>query len=155
MLHSSSRDETQEFATRCRELTSVADWELGWEALRTLRPKLEKSDFLSKQAQLQLDGYHLVGIFSDERVVSVASYTISPHAVYQREMILHDMSTLSGEEGKGFASALVRYLDTLAMQLNCGRPFVASGRAAEFYKKNGYEAHAIALKKVHDSKAAW
>jgi hypothetical protein len=149
MLESRLQTEAKELTSNCRELTSLEDWALGWEALKTLRPKLEKSDFLARKNQLQLDGYHLLGIFAECKVVSVASYTVSPHPVFQREMIIHDMSTLAGEEGKGFASNLLQYLDTLAVQLNCGRTFVATAKAAEFYKKNDYEAHATALKKVH------
>jgi len=134
----------------CRELVSVEDWEMGWDALRTLRPGLEKSDFISRKPELQRGGYHLVGIFLESRVMSVASYTISPHPVLLREMIIHDMSTLAGHEGRGFASQLLNYLDMVAVQQCCGRTFVASAKAAEFYQKNGYQIHATALKKAHN-----
>lgn len=133
----------------CRELVSNADWELGWEALKNLRPKLSKEDFLGRKTQLQSDGYHLVGHFLEAQVVSVASYTISPHPVFVREMIIHDMSTKSGQEGKGAGTRLLAYLDKLAVAQGCGRTFLASAKASEFYKKNGYEAHATALKKIH------
>lgn len=133
----------------CRELRSVEDWEQGWAALRTLRPNLSLQDFLERKPQLERDGYHLIGLFRGGDVVCVASYTLSPHAVYCREMIIHDMSTLEGRQTTGCGTALLQHLEQLAVLLGCGRTFVASARAAGFYEKNGYTAHATALKKIH------
>ena len=123
---------------RCRELQTPHDWTLGWAALTTLRPTLSLQDFLARKDQLQGNGYHLIGLFNDEKVVSVASYTISPHPVFTREMIIHDMATLAGENSKGYGSELLSFLDQLAAQLNCARTFVASAKAADFYRNNGY-----------------
>ena len=135
----------------CAELLSDADWILGWAALTTLRPNLTQEDFLARKTQLQIDGYHLVGLFRDNIIVCVGSYTVSPHPVFEREMIIHDMSTLAGENSKGYGSELLSFLDDLAIQLNCARTFVATTNAADFYKSNGYIAHATALKKMHKS----
>ena len=70
----------------CRELVSIEDWERGWNALTTLRPNLSLQDFIARKPQLERDGYHLLGLFRDDEVVCVASYTLSPHPVYCREM---------------------------------------------------------------------
>ncbi len=136
----------------CRELLSEQDWILGWHALKTLRPDLKQEDFLKRKNQLQRDGYHLVGLFKNAKVVCVASYTISPHAALDREMMIHDMSTLAGEDLRGYGSELLSYLDVLAVELNCRRTFLASTKASEFYIKNGYIAHARALKKLHENR---
>ena len=133
----------------CRELQSVEDWERGWAALRTLRPNLSLQDFIGRKQQLERDGYHLIGLFRGGEVVCVASYTISPHPVYCREMIIHDMSTLEVMQATGCGSELLQHLDHLAVSLGCQRTFVASATAAAFYEKNGYTAHATALKKMH------
>jgi GNAT superfamily N-acetyltransferase len=133
----------------CRELQSIADWERGWAALVTLRPKLSLEDFVARKPQLERDGYHLVGLFRGGECVCVASYTLSPHPVFGREMIIHDMSTLNGHQSTGCGSELLQYLDQLAVSLGCGRTFVATAKAAKFYEKNGYTAHATALKKIH------
>ena len=133
----------------CRVLVSVEDWERGWKALTTLRPNLSVQDFIARKLQLERDGYHLIGLFRDGEVVCVASYTLSPHPVYCREMIIHDMATLDGKQSNGCGSEILAYLDRLAVSLGCGRTFVASARAAKFYEKNGYIAHATALKKIH------
>ena len=151
-------DESQSSADRtgidsresCRELVTDAEWVLGWEALRTLRPRLSREDFLTRKTQLTRNGYHLVGLYRDGIVVSVASYTISPHAVFEREMIIHDMSTLAGQESKGYGTELLAYLDRRALEVNCGRTIVATAKAANFYESNGYLAHATALKKIHN-----
>jgi GNAT superfamily N-acetyltransferase len=134
----------------CRELQSVSDWERGWTALTTLRPHLSLQDFIGRKPQLQRDGYHLVGLIRGGEVVCIASYTISPHPVFCREMIIHDMSTLKGRQSMGFGSTLLQYLDQHAVSLGCRRTFVASANAAAFYEKHGYTAHATALKKVHE-----
>ena len=133
----------------CRVLVSVGDWERGWNALTTLRPNLSLADFIARKPQLERDGYHLIGLFRDGEVVCVASYTLSPHPVYGREMIIHDMSTLHGRQSNGCGSEILAYLDRLAVSLGCGRTVVASARAAKFYEKNGYTPHATALKKIH------
>ena len=133
----------------CRELLTDQEWSLAWAALATLRPNLSHEQFLSNKTQLQLDGYHLIGLFKEDKVVSVASYTISPHPVFRREMIIHDMSTLAGEGSKGYGSEVLSFLDTLAVQLNCGRTIVSSAKASKFYEQNGYTPYASALKKIH------
>jgi len=138
-----------ERVVRCRSLVSEADWISAWAALRTLRPKLTQADCIGRKPQLQLDGYNLVGLFEGNQVVSVARYTISPHPVFIREMIIHDMATLTGEQGKGYGSELLDFLDSLALKYGCGRTFVATAKASVFYERNGYTAYATAFKKVH------
>ena len=132
-----------------RELTTDIEWIAGWQALLALRPNLSQQDFIARKEQLQKDGYHLVGLFCSDTVIAVASYTISPHPVFIREMIIHDMSTLTTEQSKGYGAKLLQFLDALAVELNCQRTFVASARAAKFYEQNGYVEHAAALKKIH------
>ncbi len=109
-------------------------------------------DFLvsaQRKTQVQQDGYHLVGLFNNNVIVCVASYTISPHTELEREMIVHDMSTLEGEQSKGYRSELLKHLDKYAIELRCGRTLLTSANASKFYEKNGYIAHAVALKKIH------
>ena len=133
----------------CRELITDQEWGLAWRALVTLRPKLPLETFISNKHQLLGEGYHLIGLFRDNIIVSVASYTISPHPVFMREMIIHDMSTLLGESSKGYGSQVLSFLDELAIKLGCGRTIVSTAKAAKFYQQNGYTTYASALKKIY------
>jgi hypothetical protein len=93
--------------TRCAptalvsSLTTEADWQNAAPVMRVLRPTLDIPDFLSRRAQLLAEGYCLLGVHVGELVVSIASYTISPHVTYGRELLVHDMATLPEWQLKG------------------------------------------------------
>jgi len=120
------------------ELRTEPEWREAAKVLQVLRPSLEMDEFAERREELIREGYRLIGVFSSDTLVSIASYTISPHAVLGRELLVHDMATRSGSEGKGFGTTLLRQLERIAMHERCGRIFVHTRRAQNFYSGNGF-----------------
>lgn len=131
-----------------REIRLEADWRQAGETLRaTLRPNLNLDEFLVRRTQLLTDGYRLVGIFNGSQAVCVGSFTVSPHAVLGRELLIHDMATLPEFERGGLGSSLLAYLEATALFEKCGRVFVHTRKMSSFYVKNGFDEYSTGLVK--------
>jgi len=133
------------------QLTTAIEWREAAQVLRTLRPNLDVDTFVSRRAKLQSAGYRLIGKLMAGELVSIASYTISPHAIMQSEMLIHDMATKSEEQGRGHASGLLAALLTIAKQEECGRVFVHTREAAAFYGRNGFKQYSCGMVKAIES----
>lgn len=127
------------------ELSSPSEWQEASVVLQTLRPNLDSDQFVGLREQLQCDGYRLLGVRDNGRLVSVASYTISPHAALGRELLIHDMATVPALQGRGFASVLIEAIAVVAKQSRCGRVFVHSRKAQELYLKNGFQPYSTGM----------
>ncbi len=112
---------------------------------RVLRPTLYAEQFVERRVQLLSDGYCLLGVRSGDRIVSIASYTISPHAVLGRELLIHDMATLPDAQGRGHASTLISELVRIAAQRECGRLFVHTRNAQTLYERSGFEQYSTGM----------
>jgi GNAT superfamily N-acetyltransferase len=132
-----------------KKLASAEDWSNAFEVIKVLRPNLESSAFLDCRERLINEGYNLIAVTLEDKVVSIASYIICPHPVYYRELQIHDMATLHSEQGKGHGSELLAYIKQEAINNKCGRIFVHSRLerkdAHRFYNKNGFGDYSLGL----------
>jgi len=128
-----------------RESVAVGDWEAAAQVLQVLRPTLEVGKFIAQKEQLERDGYRLVVAWAGKVAASVASFTLSPHAMLGRELLIHDMATCSGGAGRGYGTQLVKELCQIAKREGCGRVFVHTRNAAAFYEKNNFEVYSTGL----------
>ena len=126
-------------------LATEADWRAAAPVMRTLRPSLQVEEFVSRRKQLLAYGYILLGVLVNARVVSIASYTISPHVVYGRELLVHDMATLGDEQGRGHASKLIGEIVLIAARHGCGRIFVHTRQAQALYARNGFSEYSTGM----------
>jgi GNAT superfamily N-acetyltransferase len=128
-------------------LESSEEWSAAAGVLRVLRPNLSDEAFLRDRDRLVAEGYRLIGVKADNAVVAVGSYVITPHPIYHRELLIHDMATLEHLQSKGYGSMLLAELDRIAYKSGCGRCFVHSRSAREgahrFYRKNGYQEYSV------------
>jgi GNAT superfamily N-acetyltransferase len=131
------------------EITSEEDWREAAEVLRALRPKLDVEQFVARRETLIREGYRLLCKRKNDRIVSIASYTISPHAVMGREMLIHDMATKPDAQGAGHASTLLAALTTIARSQECGRLFVHTRNAGQFYERNGFAVYSTGMILAH------
>ncbi len=132
-------------AIQVAALTTEADWRTAALVMQVLRPSLKVDEFISRREQLVTDGYCLLGVWLDGRVVSIASYTISPHVIYGRELLVHDMATLSEAQGRGHATKLISELVSIATKQGCGRIFVHTRHAQSFYARNGFSEYSTGM----------
>jgi len=137
------RDISQE--NNIRDLNSEKEWRLAAVVLQTLRPTLAVEHFLARKKILTDEGYRLIGFFKGNKVVAICSYTISPHIMLGRELLIHDVATLREYQGLGLGSALVMRLRDIAKKNNCGRIFVHTIKAQEFYSKNGFQLYSSGM----------
>ncbi len=131
-------------------LQSESDWREAIPVLQVLRPALEAGQFLARREQLLNEGYCLLGARSAGRIVSVASYTISPHVMLGRELLIHDMATLLEARGQRHASSLISELIQIAALRGCGRVFVHTRNAQGLYLSNGFEEYSTGMIKKFD-----
>lgn len=135
------------------ELGSPDDWLSASRVLLVLRPNLNSEEFLKDRPRLISEGYRLIGIKVLDQVVAVASYLITPHPIYYREMLIHDMATLSEYQSQGCGTMLLAEIDRIAMEQCCGRCFVHSRTEREaahkFYNRNGFEVYSLGFIKKY------
>ena len=128
-----------------QELLSAQDWRRAAAVMRVLRPTLEVEDFMERRTQLLDEGYHLLGVEDEGRVLSIASYTVSPHVILTRELLVHDMATLPEARRRGYASLLIEELSRVADEYGCGRIFVHTREAQALYLRNGFEEYSTGM----------
>ena len=131
-------------------LFTEADWRAAASVMQVLRPSPQVEEFVSRREQLLADGYCLLGVRVGDLVVSIVSYTISPHVAYGRDLLVHDMATLSEAQGRGYASDLISELVSIAEGQACGRIFVHTRHAQSLYARNGFsEASTGMIRKIN------
>lgn len=133
---------------RVAALTTVSAWRAAAPVMQVLRPSLNVEEFVSRREELLGEGYCLLGAQIGDRVVSIASYTISPHVTHRRELLIHDMATLPDAQGQGCASALLEALSAIAREKGCGRIFVHTRRAQSLYVRNGFSDYSTGMVKM-------
>jgi GNAT superfamily N-acetyltransferase len=98
-----------------------------WEAIQVLRPTLDFNNYVSKIKEMQKEGYQLIYIKDENKVVSIAGYRIYTMLYAGKILYIDDLSTLEIARGKGFASQLLKHLEELALTNNCTSMHLDSG----------------------------
>ncbi|MDH3695666.1 MAG: GNAT family N-acetyltransferase [Gammaproteobacteria bacterium] len=129
------------------ELTTEQEWSGAWPVLNSLKPELQHDELLARREQLKKDGYRLYGLVDDDKIVTVAGISITPHLTGNRHLRIIDFATLPKEQSKGYGSTLLRRLEKLARSEGCSRIFLHSHikrtDAHRFYEsKGGYKKYA-------------
>ncbi len=138
-------------ASITRSLDSDEEWSQSADVLTVLRPNLDRNQFVADRARLTAEGYRLIAVKIDKAIVAVASYIITPHPVYYRELQIHDMATSAAYQSKGLGSMLLAELEQIANESTCGRCYVNSRSeriaAHKFYERSGYEPYSTGFVK--------
>ncbi|PKB16673.1 GNAT family N-acetyltransferase [Flavobacterium sp. 5] len=90
-----------------------------WEAMSLLRPMLKEDEFVQQIKEMQKEGYTLLFIFENNRVVSLAGYRIWTMLYCGKMLYIDDLSTLENSRGKGYASTLLNHIYEIAKEQNC------------------------------------
>ena len=130
------------------EITQQEDWRAAGEVLVHLRPTLDVDRFVSRRVELSTKGLRLVVAKRNGEIVSVASFTISPHILHGHELLVHDMATRKQDLGCGYGTRVVELLERIAREEGCFRVFVHTRNASGFYERNGFERYSTGLVKT-------
>jgi GNAT superfamily N-acetyltransferase len=132
---------------------AVTDQEITmcWEALYLLRPILQVAHFVDQIKQMQKEGYVLLYLFDDHKVVSIAGYRIYSMLYCGKMLYIDDLSTLESARGNGHASSLLKQLYEIAAQQDCKAIHLDSGHiritAHKLYFKEDFTISAFHFSK--------
>jgi GNAT superfamily N-acetyltransferase len=89
--------------------------------MRELRPQLEDAEAFAKHVDdvQRPEGYRLVGVSEEGRVVAVAGFRVIENLADGRLLYVDDLSTLPEARRRGYASALLRWCEEEARRLGC------------------------------------
>lgn len=132
---------------------AITDQEIRmcWEALYLLRPMLEPGSFVSQIKEMQKEGYTLLYLFDDHKVVSIAGYRIYNMLYCGKMLYIDDLSTLESARGKGYATTLLKQLYEIAAHHDCKSVHLDSGHvrtiAHKLYLKEDFTISAFHFSK--------
>jgi GNAT superfamily N-acetyltransferase len=122
-----------------RELATDDQVAGAYRLVAELRPHLLPEAFVATVRRQQRDGYRLYGGFAGSGLVVAAgardAHTLSrgPH------LFVEDLVTLRTEQGKGYGTAMLRWLARHAAERGLGRLYLDSrDTALAFYKQLGF-----------------
>ena len=122
-----------------------------WEALSVLRPMLKEAEFVNQIKAMQQEGYILLYISDDDKVVSIAGYRFCTMLYCGKMLYIDDLSTLENSRGKGYASILLKHIYTIAKEQNCQSVQLDSGHtrtdAHKLYFKENFTISAFHFNK--------
>lgn len=111
-----------------------------WDVLLALRPHLIKESFVSTIQQMFTEGYQLAFIEADGLSVAAVGYRYLQYLYNGKHIYIDDLSTLAEHRGKGYAAALLDFVEAQAKQQGYKAVTLDSG-----YTRN--DAHRLYLNK--------
>jgi GNAT superfamily N-acetyltransferase len=109
-----------------------------WDVMFALRPHLEKRYFVSTVEEMRQEGYRLVFIEEDKKVVAAIGFRYLQFLFNGKHFYIDDLSTLPEYRGKGYGTLLLNYVTRLAKDNGFKRITLDSG-----YQRN--DAHRVYL----------
>jgi GNAT superfamily N-acetyltransferase len=105
-----------------------------------LRTHLREETFVATVRAQQAAGYRLYGGFDSGRLVTAAGVRNAQTLSRGPHLFVDDLVTLDTEQGKGHATAILRWLATDARSRGFARIFLDSRESAiGYYKQVGFE----------------
>jgi len=127
---------------KIRELLGDGELTGSLELISVLRPHLLAGEFLSQIRAQQSEGYHLMGGFVDQRLVVLAGFRYSLTLSRGRHLFVDDLVTDPAQQGKGYATAMLKHLAKLARETSLSKIWLDSRDTARtFYEKVGFKVH--------------
>ncbi len=110
--------------------------------IRELRPHLKDADeFVARVRRQQKQGYRLIYVEDDGVPVACAGYRLVEYLFAGLSLYVDDLICLESHRGKGFAAALMRWMEVRAREEGCETFHLDSGthrqRAHHFYFRQG------------------
>ena len=122
---------------------AVTDKEIEscFDVMSELRPHIIKSEFLNTVREMESQGFKLVFIEENTKVVAAAGYRISTNLFLGKNLYVDDLVTSESVRSKGYGEVLIAWLRNLAIENKCNTLHLDSGtqrgQAHKFYFRNG------------------
>ena len=122
-----------------RELTSDPDIAGAFPLMAVLRPHLAADSFVAEIRRQQGEGYRLMGGFDQERLVVLAGIRRSHTLSRGDHLFVDDLVTAPDAQRRGYATAMLRSLGSLAASWGVPRLYLdARDTARGFYTAKGF-----------------
>lgn len=116
--------------------------EACFDVMAELRPDLKKQDFLATVRGMEPEGFRLIYIAQDNKVVAVAGYRIYSNLFMGKHLYVDDLVTADAERSSGYGKRLIEWLRNKAKSSHCRFLHLDSGthrgRAHKFYFDQGF-----------------
>ena len=120
-----------------------------FDVMAELRTHLKRDDFLQTVREMEKDGYCLVFIEEDDRVVAVAGYRIHSTLFMGKHLYVDDLVTSASARSKGFGEIMLNWLREKARAARCQYFRLDSGttraQAHKFYFNQGFSIGAFSF----------
>jgi GNAT superfamily N-acetyltransferase len=123
-----------------------------WAVFSELRPDLTEVEFIRRWKVQHQEGYEIVFIESDNVIVAAAGFRYINTMAWGKILYLDDLIALRTQQGHGWGSALLRWLQEQARVQRCEAVHLDTGynrqAAHKAYLRNGFElnCHHLAWK---------
>jgi GNAT superfamily N-acetyltransferase len=122
--------------------TTDVEIEACFEVMAELRPHLKPMDFLLGIRQMESEGYRLIYISVDNRVVAAAGYRIYSNLFMGKHLYIDDLVTAEVDRSSGYGKQMIDWLRNKAISRDCKFLHLDSGthrgRAHKFYFQEGF-----------------
>jgi len=110
--------------------------------IRELRPHLKDADeFVARVRRQEHQGYRLIYVEDNGAPVAVAGFRLTEYLFAGLSLYVDDLICLESHRGRGFAAALMRWMEAHARERGCETFHLDSGtqrqRAHHFYFREG------------------
>jgi len=119
-----------------------AEIEACFDVMAELRPHLKKNQFLSTVRNMESEGFRLIYIATDNKVVAAAGYRICSNLFMGKHLYVDDLVTANANRSSGYGKRMIEWLRDEAKRSNCKFLHLDSGthrgRAHKFYFQEGF-----------------
>ncbi|UVW35257.1 GNAT family N-acetyltransferase [SAR92 clade bacterium H455] len=119
-----------------------AEIEACFDVMAELRPHLKKSQFLSTVRNMESEGFRLMYIATDNKVVAAAGYRICSNLFMGKHLYVDDLVTANANRSSGYGKRMIEWLRDEAERSSCKFLHLDSGthrgRAHKFYFQEGF-----------------
>ena len=114
-------------------------------AILELRPHITQREYLEKAKLLLSEGAQMIYVDEGVDAPAVSVFRINYYFFRGKNLYIDDLGTLAEQRGKGYAGALLDFIENYARKNNCENIHLDSG-----YQKERWDAHRLYLKKGYN-----
>ena len=127
--------------------------EKSYRVLKELRDSLTFQNFIYLyEAAKEKSDFKMVGVFEGGQCVAVMGYRILFDFIHEKHLYVDDLVVTVEKRSTGIGADLLKFAEQKARELQCKGLRLCTGiqmkDAQRFYEKHGWQAKAIAYKKV-------
>jgi GNAT superfamily N-acetyltransferase len=131
-----------------RHADSEEDLLASFEVMKELRPNLSDAAAFAAQVRRQAEqGYRLLAVWRDGRVVALAGYRVTENLIYGPFVYIDDLVSSSSERRSGLGATLIDAVRDEARKLGCKNLILDTGLAnslaQRFYFRQGLLARGL------------